>query len=80
MEISVYILLALVGFIMFLFLFFHIKNKRIKIHHFQKIKSLKKSIILHHNQISFRQSNMSKYNFLTYNLNEVLVPQPEIKL
>ncbi len=80
METSIYLLLAVVGIILFLLLFFYIKNKRIKILHFQKIKTLKNSIILHHNQISFRQSTLYRYNFLAYNLNEVLVPQPEIRL
>ncbi len=80
MDSNIYILLAITSIILFLILFFYLKNKRIKILHFQQIKTLKNSIILHRNQISFRQSSLSKYNFMEYNLRKILVPQPEIEL
>lgn len=75
---TIFGLLLFGGIFIFLLLLFHFINHRRKNIHFQKIQTLENSIILHHNQVSFRQSTLDKYNFLVHNLNEVLIPQPEI--
>jgi len=59
---------------------FHLKNKALK----QQAMSLQLNLIeetlTHKNQIASRNSNLDKYHFLRYNLNEALAIQPEINI
>lgn len=75
------IAIALILFIslVMLFLWFAKKKKALFLIHNQNIIDLENSISKNGFQINFRNSNLNKYDFLKYNLNEALVAQLEIQ-
>lgn len=48
--------------------------------HNQKVLCLEKKISENAFQISFREANLNKYDFLSYNLSEVMILQLEIRI
>ncbi|CAM3279798.1 hypothetical protein AEQU2_00346 [Aequorivita lipolytica] len=48
--------------------------------HLKKIASLKRNFLLNSEQIRYRNTEIGRYNFLEYNLNDALVIQPKIIL
>lgn len=75
-------------FIFFLFLFvlggmlwyFYSKKKMAESEHLQTLAQLHDALTTNSEQIAVRKLNLRKYNFLTYNLKDALVLQPQIKL
>lgn len=61
-------------------LFFFRRTKGIKQIHNEKLQTINQLIILHKNQLNYREKGLVNYNFLKYNLGESLKVQPEIKL
>lgn len=80
MYLQITITLFLLLSVMALFLlFFKKKNAMFRIHN-QNILDLESAICNNRNQINYRNSNLNRYNFLKYNLNEALLVQHEIKI
>lgn len=74
--IAIVLLLFIIGIALW---FYNGRNEMERIH-LQTISELERAICTHGNQISFRNSNLNSYDFQRYNLDEVLVVQPEIKI
>ncbi len=70
------LLLAIPG----LFLWFFKKRKSLNLIHNEHVFDLKNTISNHDFQIDFRNTNLDKYDFLQFNLNEVLTVQPKIQI
>ncbi len=62
------------------FLAFQKRNKRLNKAHKLIVDSLSIDLSLHLSQIEFRQKSLSAYDFLRYNLEEVLVVQQRVKI
>lgn len=75
-----YLLLLILLICAVLALVFHLKNKALKQHAMALQLNLIEETLTHKNQIASRNSNLDKYHFLRYNLNEALVIQPEINI
>lgn len=63
-----------------IFIYFHLKNSSMNKMHLKKIASLKRNFLLNSEQIRYRNTEIGRYNFLEYNLNDALVIQPKIIL
>lgn len=55
------------------------KNEMI-FEHKQIISELETAIYNNHKQVNYRSSNLNRYNFLKYNLNEALITQSNIQV
>jgi hypothetical protein len=63
-----------------LWVFFRIKNKKISLVFSEKINALHSELNTHATQLANRSNGLNRYDFLKYNLSEVLVIQEQIKL
>lgn len=61
-------------------LYFQYKNRNLKHLAISQEVYLIEETLKHRNQIQWRQSNLDKYHFLRYNLDESLVVQSEINI
>lgn len=77
---QVIIVLLAMAIVIGLLLYFFQKNKKIGAVHTQQLFLLKEEIMRHTSQVNFRNKSLDKYHFLTYNLEEALVIQAEIKI
>lgn len=68
------ILAILIGMVVW---YFTGKNELVRIHN-RNILKLENAIFNNRNQLNFRNSNLSRYDFQKYNLDDALVIQPEI--
>lgn len=73
------VFILLLSFIGLAIWFFNAKNTNGRLHQ-QNISILESAIFSHRNQINFRNSNLNRYDFLKYNLDEALAVQPEIQI
>ncbi|WP_026452525.1 hypothetical protein [Aequorivita capsosiphonis] len=78
MYLEIIIALILVLSVLGIWLWFFKKNGALLYLHNQNILDLESKISKNRFQINSRNSNLSKYHFLKYNLNEALVRQMEI--
>ncbi len=79
-----YLQIAIVLFLAFSFSglvmwWFNVNNSMGRIHK-QNISILESAIYNNRKQIDFRNSNLNRYDFFKYNLDEALVVQQEIKI
>lgn len=74
------ILFIIISLIIGIMLYFFNKNKEIERVYLYKIGEINQTISLHKEQINYRIKSLQGYDFLKYNLNESLIPQPKIKL
>lgn len=74
------ILFIIISLIIGIMLYFFNKNKEIERVYLYKIGEINQTISLHKEQINYRINSLQCYDFLKYNLNESLIPQPKIKL
>lgn len=63
-----------------LWVLFSIRNSHIRRSHKGRIKNMKLALDLHKRQIGLRNENLSRYDFLKYNLAEVMVPQADLNI
>ncbi|MCB0451905.1 MAG: hypothetical protein KDC94_03250 [Aequorivita sp.] len=56
------------------------ENRELGKTHTRNISALENEIAINYGQVNFRKQHLEKYQFMQYNLQEVLVPQPKIKL
>lgn len=75
-----YICLIFTSLILFLSLYFRVKHKKEEHVLIEKKMYLINQILKNKNQIYKRETNLKKYNFQQFNIEESLVPQYEIKL
>lgn len=69
------IIFGFCGLLLFQIVFFFYKNKHLKTLHTKTMTDLKRNLRFHREQMRFRNSNLDKYHFLRYNLEEVLIFQ-----
>ena len=77
---SVTIILAFIFLVTGILLLFYLKNKQLKSIQEEYVIQLKIRIEENQNQINIRKRNLAAYNFLKYNLSEVLFIQESIEL
>ncbi|AFL81303.1 hypothetical protein Aeqsu_1826 [Aequorivita sublithincola DSM 14238] len=73
-AITLVLLLSIVGIASW---FYNQRNAMKRIHN-QVITNLEITIYTNHSQIRYRNSNLNRYDFQQYNLNETLIAQHEI--
>lgn len=79
MTAAQFVILLVIGLSVFLLcILFHFKNNKLKLRHSEIKRVLQNQIAKNQNQINLRQSKLGIYNFLTYNLDKVLIVQSEI--
>ncbi len=74
------IILAVVVVCIVLWVFFRIKNNKIKLVFSEKIQALYSELNTHTTQVAKRSEGLNRYDFLKYNLREALIIQEQIKL
>lgn len=77
---QVIIVLLAMAIVIGLLLYFFQKNKKIGAVHTQQLILLQEEIMRHTSQLNFRNKSLDGYHFLSYNLEEALVIQAEIKI
>ena len=61
-------------------LYFFIKHRNLKLKHLYKTDSIRHSILLNKNQMTYRDKGLLEYSFIKYNLDESLRVQLDIKM
>ncbi|MAM30441.1 MAG: hypothetical protein CMC13_15595 [Flavobacteriaceae bacterium] len=54
------------------------RSRKLKGKHSERMENLAQSLAIHQSQITKRHNSLQRYDFLQYNINEALQPQPEI--
>lgn len=81
MELHRLVVLCLAGVLVLLSLMcYHVQRSRAKQRHSEKIKIFKNALQAHNAQITYRKTQLQRYDFLRYNLDDALQPQIQIKL
>lgn len=75
----VIVLLFMTILVGLMFWYFTQKNELVNIHN-QKILNLEYAIFKNRSQLIFRNTNLNRYDFLKYNLNDALVTQQDIRI
>lgn len=80
MYLQYLIILLFIAVLGGMLLYFRSKRKAAVNEHLQYVSILQQAITSNSEELAFRKLHLQRYNFLTYNLNEALVVQPQIKL
>ncbi len=80
MLIQLYFIIAIFVIGSLLNFWFFQKKRKLESVHNKYVEKLENFILLHKNQITYREKGFNRYHFLKYNLDDALVVQPEIVL